>query len=64
VPIVRYLIAAALVLGGVVWIGQGLGFIPGSFMSNQLIWAVLGAVLLAAGVAIAWLTYRARPRAS
>jgi hypothetical protein len=56
--VVRYLIAAVLVLAGLVWIGQGLGFIPGSFMSAQPIWAIIGAVLVVGGVALAWTTRR------
>ena len=56
--IARYGIAAVLVLVGLVWIGQGLGFIPGSFMTAQRIWAVIGAVLVVAGVALAWATRR------
>jgi hypothetical protein len=43
----RLAIAALLALVGVVWIGQGLGFIGGSFMSGSPIWAIVGAVLVA-----------------
>ena len=43
----RLAIAALLALVGVVWIGQGLGFIGGSFMSGSPIWAIVGAVLIA-----------------
>ena len=55
---VRYLIAAVLVVAGLVWIGQGLGFIPGSFMSRQIIWAIIGSVLVVGGIALAWRTRR------
>jgi LPXTG-motif cell wall-anchored protein len=54
--IVRYLIAVALVLVGLVWIGQGLGFISGSGMSGQPIFAVFGAALVAGGAWLAWRT--------
>jgi hypothetical protein len=60
--VVRYIVAAVLVLAGLVWIGQGLGFIPGSFMSSQPIWAVIGAVLVVAGTALAWTTRRSTAR--
>jgi hypothetical protein len=56
--IVRYIVAAVLVLAGLVWIGQGLGLIPGSFMSGQSVWAIIGAVLVLAGTALAWTTRR------
>jgi hypothetical protein len=44
-----------LILGGLmflmggVWLLQGVGLLPGSFMTGQLFWAVMGAVLLAVG---------------
>jgi hypothetical protein len=45
-------IAVLLGLAGIVWLGQGLGFIPGSFMTGNTMWAVIGAVCLVAAVAI------------
>ena len=58
-PIVRYIVAALLTLVGLVWIGQGLGYIGGGGMSGQPIFAVIGAVLVVGGVALAWTTRRA-----
>jgi len=46
---------------GVVWIGQGLGYIPGSFMTGDPFWAVAGGVLVAVGAAIVVLELRRRP---
>jgi len=47
-------VIALLVAGvGVVWALQGLGLIPGSFMSGDSTWAFLGAGLIAAAVAYA-----------
>jgi hypothetical protein len=49
---VRY---ALLILGGLmifaggVWFLQGIGVLPGSFMTGQTLWAVMGAALLAVG---------------
>jgi hypothetical protein len=31
---------------GVVWLGQGIGVIGGSFMSGEPLWAIIGAVML------------------
>lgn len=55
---VRVLIAALLILVGAVWIGQGLNLIRGSGMSGQPFWAVVGAVLVLGGAALAWTTRR------
>ena len=40
-------ILAALI--GLVWIGQGSGLLPGSFMSGDRTWLGIGLVLLVAG---------------
>ncbi len=60
--IARYVLSAVLVLVGLVWIGQGVGLIGGSGMSGQPIFAVLGAVLIAGGAALAWSTRRGAQR--
>lgn len=39
----------ALVVGGV-WIGQGLGVIPGSFMTGDKKWFVIGVIVAVVGV--------------
>jgi hypothetical protein len=41
-----------LVLAGVVFFFQGIGVIGGSFMSGSARWAVIGAVLVLAGVGL------------
>jgi len=43
----RLVLAAVLALVGLVWLGQGVGLIGGSFMSGSPPWAVIGALLLA-----------------
>jgi hypothetical protein len=48
----RYVLLIAgglMVLVGVVWLLQGLGILPGSFMTGQLFWAVMGAISLVVG---------------
>ncbi|HKG56797.1 MAG TPA: hypothetical protein VKA85_06085 [Candidatus Limnocylindrales bacterium] len=57
-------IASALIaVIGMVFIGQGIGFLRGSsFMVGDRTWAVVGAVLVALGVGLAWRTSRATTR--
>ena len=45
-------IAALVAILGLVWLGQGLGLIGGSFMSGSMVWAVIGAVLIVAAALI------------
>jgi uncharacterized membrane protein HdeD (DUF308 family) len=49
-------------LAGAVWTLQGLGYIGGSFMSGATLWAVIGPIVLLAGLAIIYLALRARRR--
>jgi hypothetical protein len=54
------LVGGALIVTGGVWIGQGLGYIPGSFMTGDPFWAVAGAVFVLGGAAILALELRRR----
>ncbi|MGI9147411.1 MAG: hypothetical protein ACR2IK_12785 [Chloroflexota bacterium] len=45
---------------GLVWIGQGVNLLPGSFMSGQAMWAIIGLVLLIVGAWLMWSLARAR----
>jgi hypothetical protein len=49
-----------LVLLGVVWIGQGVNLLPGSFMSGQAIWGLIGVVVALVGAWLLWTTARGR----
>lgn len=49
-----------LILIGGVWLLQGVGVLPGSFMTGQWFWAAVGAVCLAAGLAIVFRGLRPR----
>ena len=41
-----------LVLLGVVWFFQGIGVLPGSFMTGEDFWAVAGFLAVIAGIAL------------
>jgi len=47
-------VGLVLLLTGVVWFLQGIRILPGSFMTGSRFWAVTGAVLVLAGIAILW----------
>jgi hypothetical protein len=47
-----------LVLVGLVWIGQGLGYVKGSFMTGAALWAWIGAATAVAGLALISLSLR------
>ena len=47
--VARRVIGIVLVLIGVVWFGQGINVIKGSFMTGQVLWAVIGAICIFIG---------------
>ena len=47
-------------LVGILFTGQGLGFIPGSFMIGRSEWAAIGGIMAAVGALGLW--WSARPR--
>lgn len=46
------LLGGLLVITGAVWVLQGIGVLPGSFMTGQVFWAFLGAVVFVVGLVI------------
>jgi hypothetical protein len=56
----RVVLAVLLLLVGLVWLGQGLGLIPGSFMSGSSTWALIGAACIGAGAALGVVELRRR----
>jgi uncharacterized membrane protein YcjF (UPF0283 family) len=56
--IVMIMIGAFAVLVGLVWIGQGLNIIPGSFMTGNRNWFVIGLVVVVVGVVLLVRTLR------
>ena len=51
-------VGVLLVLVGCLWFLQGVGMLPGSFMSSQTKWAVYGGGAIVAGIALLWLNRR------
>ena len=49
-----------LALVGCVWILQGIGVLPGSFMSGQTKWAAYGALLLVVALGVLFAANRRR----
>jgi len=56
----RVVVGAVLFIAGVIWIGQGVGWIGGSFMTGAAIWAVIGAVSVLLGGSLLRSAIRAR----
>lgn len=56
----RGLVGIVLVLAGIIWAGQGLNLIGGSFMSGQLLWLGIGCGCLLAGLALLVWAWRMR----
>jgi hypothetical protein len=49
-----------LVLVGAVWTAQGVGWLEGSPMTGETLWAVVGPVVVLAGAALAYAGVRGR----
>jgi len=62
---VRYvllILGGLMILVGAVWSLQGIGVLPGSLMTGQAFWAIMGAVLLALGVLLVLAGFRPNRR--
>ena len=46
---VLLIVGGLMILMGGVWLLQGIGVLPGSFMTGQPFWAIMGAVFLVVG---------------
>lgn len=49
-----------LLLLGAVWVGQGLGYIKGSFMTGEMLWFWIGLACAVAGAGLLVFTLRSR----
>jgi len=54
-------IGVLVLLVGAVFAGQGLGYIPGSFMTGDMKWFWIGGAMVVAGLAILAATFVRRP---
>jgi hypothetical protein len=55
--VVRGVLVIALLVG-VVWIGQGVGLIRGSFMTGHIEWSIIGGLVSGAAAIALWWTTR------
>jgi hypothetical protein len=46
------ILAALLIIVGVIWILQGVNILPGSFMTGQIQWAYRGGIAAIIGIAL------------
>ena len=53
-------LSALMILVGIVWTFQGLGYLEGSPMTDQSIWAILGPLVAGLGVALVIVSARRR----
>jgi LPXTG-motif cell wall-anchored protein len=52
--IVLNVIAVLLLLPGIIFFLQGINILPGSFMTGQSQWALIGGVLIIIGAGLLW----------
>ncbi len=55
------IVGLALAFVGIIWFFQGIGLIKGSFMTNNLLWAIIGPIAVILGVGILWYSNRRNP---
>jgi len=57
-------VAVLVLLAGAVFAGQGLGYIPGSFMTGDIRWFWIGGAMVVVGLALLAGIFLRRPRTS
>jgi len=58
---VRIIVGTLVLLVGALWTLQGLGYVGGSAMSGNTLWAVIGPIVAVAGLGLALSRPRRRP---
>jgi hypothetical protein len=61
---VLFAVGGLFLIVGVIWLGQGVGIIGGSFMTGEALWAVIGAVCIVVGAFLVRTGFRWRQAAS
>lgn len=54
-------VGVVAVVVGAIWVGQGLNLIPGSFMTGDTKWFVIGLIVAIVGIALVVIGFR-RPK--
>ncbi len=62
-PFALIAVGMLMVVAGLIWLFQGLGYVGGSFMTGATLWAVIGPVVALTGVALIAIALRGRRRA-
>ena len=60
--VILNVLGVLLILGGGVWILQGINILPGSFMTGQIRWAYYGGVAVVVGVGLLVLANWRKPK--
>lgn len=58
------MVGLLVLLAGAVFAGQGLGYIPGSFMTGDVKWFWIGSAMVVIGLALGAAGFIGRPRRS
>ncbi|CAN5884430.1 hypothetical protein BH18ACT11_BH18ACT11_10630 [soil metagenome] len=59
---VLLIVGGLMILVGAVWLLQGIGILPGSFMTGQAFWAIMGAIFLTVGGSLVLAGFRQNRR--
>jgi hypothetical protein len=60
---VLFALGGVFLVIGVIWLGQGVGLIGGSFMTGEAVWAVIGGVCIVVGAFLVRVGFRWRQAA-
>jgi hypothetical protein len=61
---VFFALGCVFLVVGLIWLGQGVGLIGGSFMTGEAVWALLGGVCIVFGAFLVRAGFRWRQEAS
>lgn len=59
--VILNILGVLLILGGGVWILQGINVLPGSFMTGQIRWAIYGSIVAVVGIGLLVLANGRKP---